>query len=79
VRGGAGCYTAAMFKTIEAQVDEQGRIRPAESLRLPPGSRVLITVLDRGPGETALLSEPALATDWNRPEEDEAWSLLAAG
>jgi hypothetical protein len=26
--------------------------------------------------ETALLSEPALAEDWNRPEEDEAWSHL---
>lgn len=24
--------------------------------------------------ESALLSEQALATDWNRPEEDEAWS-----
>lgn len=23
--------------------------------------------------ETALLSESVLATDWNRPEEDEAW------
>ncbi len=23
--------------------------------------------------EPALLSEPALAADWNRPEEDEAW------
>jgi hypothetical protein len=26
--------------------------------------------------ETPLLSEPALAKDWNRPEEDEAWSHL---
>ena len=26
--------------------------------------------------ETDLLSEAALATDWNRPEEDEAWSHL---
>jgi len=26
--------------------------------------------------ETALLSEPALAENWNRPEEDEAWSHL---
>jgi hypothetical protein len=26
--------------------------------------------------ETASLSEPALAEDWNRPEEDEAWSHL---
>jgi hypothetical protein len=24
--------------------------------------------------EPALLSEQALATDWNRPEEDEAWA-----
>jgi hypothetical protein len=23
--------------------------------------------------ETALLSEQALAADWNKPEEDEAW------
>jgi len=26
--------------------------------------------------ETALLSEPALAEDWNRPEEDAAWVHL---
>ncbi|MEI7869715.1 MAG: hypothetical protein WCI11_17650 [Candidatus Methylumidiphilus sp.] len=26
--------------------------------------------------ETALLSEATLAEDWNRPEEDEAWSHL---
>jgi hypothetical protein len=26
--------------------------------------------------ETALLSEPVLAKDWERPEEDEAWSHL---
>ncbi|MEW6348732.1 MAG: hypothetical protein AB1646_06690 [Thermodesulfobacteriota bacterium] len=26
--------------------------------------------------ETALLSEPALAEDWDRPEEDAAWSHL---
>ena len=26
--------------------------------------------------ETALLSEEALAEDWDRPEEDEAWSNL---
>ena len=28
------------------------------------------------PNETALLSEAALAADWNRPEEDAAWSYL---
>jgi len=26
--------------------------------------------------ETAFLSEPSLAKDWNRPEEDEAWRDL---
>ncbi len=26
--------------------------------------------------ETALASEPTLARDWNRPEEDEAWGDL---
>lgn len=26
--------------------------------------------------ETALFSEQALAVDWNRPEEDEAWAHL---
>jgi hypothetical protein len=29
--------------------------------------------------ETALLSEQALAEDWNRPEEDEAWLHLRSG
>lgn len=28
------------------------------------------------PTDTILLSEPALAKDWNRPEEDEAWQHL---
>ncbi|HEX9935529.1 MAG TPA: hypothetical protein VGB15_00350 [Longimicrobium sp.] len=27
---------------------------------------------------TGLLSEPALAADWNRPEEDAAWQHLQA-
>jgi len=26
--------------------------------------------------DTGLLSEAALAVDWNRPEEDEAWAYL---
>ena len=28
------------------------------------------------PESTLLLSEGTLATDWNRPEEDEAWASL---
>jgi predicted DNA-binding antitoxin AbrB/MazE fold protein len=67
-----------MNPTIEAKVDEEGVIRPKEPIALPPGSRLLITVLSiPATGEGALLSEEALAADWNRPEEDQAWATLA--
>ena len=67
-----------MNPTIEARVDEAGVIRPKEPIALPPGSRLLITVLSiPATGEGALLSEEALAADWNRPEEDQAWANLA--
>ena len=65
-----------MHTTIEAEVDDQGNIRPKEPLVLPPGSRVLVTVLEPAVSETAMLSEAALAADWQRPEEDAAWSQL---
>jgi hypothetical protein len=38
-----------------------------------------VTILDETPlfpGETALLSEDALAEDWLRPEEDAAWETI---
>jgi len=68
-----------MFTTIEAEVDEKGQIRPKEPVVLAPGSRVLYTVLESDGLETAALSESALATDWQRPEEDAAWSHLDQG
>jgi hypothetical protein len=66
-----------MRPTIEAEVDEEGNIRPKEPVALPPGSQLLITVVC-GPAasETALLSEASLAADWNRPEEAAAWADL---
>lgn len=67
-----------MFTTVEAEVDEQGNIRPKEPVVLAPGSRVLVTVLAEGAG-ASLLSEAALAADWDRPEEDAAWSHLPQG
>jgi len=39
----------------------------------------LVMILDESDAqvaETALLSERSLAEDWNRPEEDNAWSYL---
>ena len=66
-----------MPTTIEGEVDEQGNIRPKEPVSLTPGSRVLVTVLEPAVAETTLLSEAALAEDWQRPEEDAAWSGLS--
>lgn len=68
-----------MRTTIEAEVDEQGNIRPRQPITLKPGSRVLVTLLDSDEGEPGLLSEAALAEDWERPEEEAAWSHLAQG
>ncbi|MHB1036199.1 MAG: hypothetical protein ACYC35_16020 [Pirellulales bacterium] len=69
-----------MLRTVEAEIDEQGRVRLLEPVQLPSSRRALVTILDwepvGGAAETALLSEPALAKDWNRPEEDAAWSHL---
>jgi len=69
-----------MIQTFEAIVDKKGNIRLLEPVKLTSSSRVLITVLDEKPSihinEEALLSESALAEDWNRPEEDEAWEYL---
>jgi hypothetical protein len=69
-----------MMHTIEATIDEHGNVRLLESISLPEAKRALVTILDDRvdilPNETALLSEQVLAEDWNRPEEDEAWSHL---
>lgn len=69
-----------MIKTIEAVIDEHGKIQPLQDVIFPFGRRALITILDEKPAsvvsETALLSEAALADDWNTPEEDEAWEYL---
>jgi hypothetical protein len=67
-----------MIQTVEAVVDEQGRVQLLEEVKITGARRALVTILEESPSvnETALLSEPALAEDWNRPEEDEAWSHL---
>jgi len=69
-----------MIKTIEAVIDEDGKVSLLESVRLPAVRRALVTILEEAPlgetSETALLSEAALAKDWNRSEEDAAWSHL---
>jgi hypothetical protein len=69
-----------MIQTIEAIVNEQGKVQLLEAVQLSVPRRALVTILDEEPSpgvpETALLSEAALGEDWNRPEEDAAWSHL---
>ncbi len=69
-----------MIQTVEAVIDENGKVQLLEDVRLPEARRALVTILEEEPAtevpETALLSEQSLAEDWNRPEEDEAWSHL---
>jgi hypothetical protein len=69
-----------MIQTVKAVIDEDGKVHLLESVSLPEARRALVTILEEEPAteisETALLSEQALAEDWNRPEEDEAWSHL---
>jgi hypothetical protein len=68
-----------MLQTYEATIDKNGQIRLNEAIKLPVGYRVLVTILEESEAlitETALLSEAALAKDWNRPEEEAAWAHL---
>ena len=69
-----------MIQTVEAIVDETGAVRLLEAVAVVSPRRALVTILDEEPtlsvSSTTLLSEAALADDWNRPEEDAAWSHL---
>lgn len=74
-----------MPKTVEAIVDEDGAIQLPDSISLKRDQRVLVTILEDPDdestsettiSETASLSEAALAEDWTREEEDEAWTHL---
>ena len=71
-----------MIQTVEAVVESDGRVRLLGEVHVAGPRRALVTVLDEPtavPGEAALLAEAALAVDWNRPEEDAAWSHLQPG
>jgi hypothetical protein len=65
-----------MNQQVEAIIDEKGQVRLLKPLRFPTARRALVLILDDDPNETARVSEPALAQDWDRPEEDAAWSHL---
>ena len=69
-----------MIRTVEAVIGPKGEVQLLEPIELPGAHRALVTILEAKKSQTvpqtALLSEEALGHDWNRPEEDEAWSHL---
>lgn len=67
-----------MIQTVEATIDERGNVQLREPVLLAKPSRALVTIFDGevGSNEPALLTQLALAADWNRPEEAAAWAHL---
>ena len=69
------------MRTVEAVIKPGGEVRLVEPVHVPSPRRALVTILEESPRayDAALLSEAALAEDWNRPEEDAAWAHLQPG
>lgn len=69
-----------MLQTVEGILEPSGAVRLLEPIHVTQPTRVLLTLLQ--PADEAdlgaLASEAALAKDWQRPEEDEAWGPLAS-
>jgi len=68
-----------VIQTVEAVIDDAGRVRLLGEVHVSSPRRALVTILDEPaavPGDAAPLAEAALAADWLRPEEDAAWSHL---
>ena len=70
-----------VLRSIEATIEKDGTVRLHKKVRLSASRRAILTILDEPApvAETVLLSEAALAEDWNRPEEDKAWAYLQQG
>ena len=68
-----------MLIAVEAIIEKNGEVRLQKPIHLKSPCRAIVTILDERSdviSETALLSEAALSEDWNRPEEEQAWSHL---
>jgi hypothetical protein len=67
-----------VLRSIEVTIEKNGTVRLPKKMKLPAQRRAILTILDEPTlvAETALLSEAALAQDWERPEEDKAWAYL---
>ena len=61
------------FRYLKFRQEESSDLRDAQATSARTQTEVTAA---NTIAETALMSEPALAEDWLRPEEDEAWSHL---
>jgi hypothetical protein len=79
----AGRHAKVVFemRTVEAILQRSGEVRLVEPMHVRSPRRALVTILEEDPQvhDTALLSEPTLAEDWNCPEEDATWAHLQPG
>ncbi len=70
-----------MIQALEAEIDEHGSVKLARPVHLDRRHRAVVMIMpdeanSSSVGECALLSEAALAQDWDNPEEDAAWQHL---
>jgi hypothetical protein len=66
-----------MFRAVEATIGTNGEIQLREPVHLAHSCRAIVTIIEEPDiAETALLSQQSLGFDWERPEEDAAWSHL---
>ncbi len=66
-----------MMQSVEAIIEPDGSVLLGEIIKLKKSHRAIVTILEEtAVEEITLLSEHALAEDWLRPEEDEAWAHL---
>ena len=65
-----------MLQTIEVEIDASGHVHPLEPVQTIPAGRALLTLLTPSVDEALQLAEAALAENWLKPEEDEAWAHL---
>jgi len=66
-----------MLKSIKATVGTDGEVHLGEPVHLSRPCRAIVTIIQEADvPDTAILSEESLAEDWDRLEEDEAWSHL---
>ena len=78
LQNAAASYSFARMKTVEAIIETNGEVHLVEPVHVLTPRRALVTILEEAPTvhDAALLSEAALAEDWNRAEEDAAWAHL---